>query len=316
MSFQIIGTGSYLPQKIVTNYDLEKEIDTSDEWIVQRTGIRQRHFIEEGEWNVNMCVEAASSAISMAGIEVNSIQAIIAGTCTNEMAVPSLACQIQRDLNIKNCISFDVNAACSGFIFALKTAEHYLSEISNNILVIGSETLSRFLDMKDRNSCILFGDGAGAVIINTGDKCRHFKIYSKPDVNHTLNVTGANTKHNNIIIPSHISIKGRDVYSFATREFEKIIHEGLKKCELTPDDVSLFILHQANLRIIQSVSQRLCISMDKFYTNIENSANTSAACIPIALDQANREEKLHPGDIIVIAGVGGGLTSGCAIYKW
>ncbi len=316
MNFEIIGTGSHLPAKIVTNQDFEKIIDTSGEWILQRTGIRQRYFAGEGEWNANMCAEAARKAIAMAGINANDIDAIIAGTCTNEMAIPSLACQVQRTLGIERCFAFDVNAACSGFIFALKTAERFLVETCKTILVVGSDTISRFLNMEDRSSCILFGDGSGAVVIRNGSRCKHFKIYSRPDVNDTLSMPGANAQRDTQVVPSFISLKGREVYAFATRELESIIRDGLQACDLAVDDVSLFILHQANLRIIQSVAQRLELAMDAFYTNIEDIANTSAACIPIALDQANRAGKLSSGDIVVMASVGGGLTSGCAVYEW
>lgn len=315
MSFEIIGTGSHLPKKIVTNQDFEKIIDTSDEWIVQRTGIRQRYFAGEDERNADMCAEAARKAIAMAGITANGIDAIIAGTCSNETAIPSLACQIQRILGIERCFAFDVNAACSGFMFALKTAERFLAE-ADTILVVGSDTLSRFLDMDDRNSCILFGDGSGAAIIKKGSRCKHFNIYTRPDVNDTLSMPGANARQDTQLVPSFISLKGREVYAFATRELETIIRDGLQACGLTVGDVSMFILHQANLRIIQSVAQRLGLAMDAFYTNIEDVANTSAACIPIALDQAGRAGKLHSGDIVVLASVGGGLSSGCAVYEW
>ncbi|SBW06247.1 3-oxoacyl-(acyl-carrier-protein) synthase 3 [uncultured delta proteobacterium] len=316
MSFEIIGTGSHLPAKIVTNQDFEKIVDTSDEWITQRTGIRQRYFVGEGERNVDMGTEAARRAIAMAGVDIQSIDAIIAGTCTNEAAIPSLACQIQRALGIERCFAFDVNAACSGFIFALKTAERFLTETCKTILVIGGDTMSRFLNMEDRDSCILFGDGAGAAVIRKGTRCRSFALHSRPDVHETLDMAGANARRDGQFVPSFISLKGREVYAFATRELETIIRDGLRACNLTVNDVSLFILHQANLRIIQSVAQRLGLSMDAFYTNIAEVANTSAGCIPIALDQANREGKLHSGDILVMAGVGGGLTSGCAVYEW
>ncbi len=316
MSFEIIGTGSQLPTKIMTNQDFEKIIDTSDEWILQRTGIRQRYFAGEGEGNADMCAEASRKAMDMAGITANDIDAIIAGTCTNETAIPSLACQIQRALGIERCFAFDVNAACSGFIFALKTAERFLAETSNTILVVGSDTISRFLNMEDRNSCILFGDGAGAAVIKNGSRCKHFKINSRPDANDTLIMPGANAQRDTQAVPSFISLKGREVYAFATREMETMIRNGLHACGLAAGDVSLFILHQANLRIIQAVAQRLGLAMDAFYTNVENVANTTAACIPIALDQANRAGKLRSGDIVVMASVGGGLTSGCAIYEW
>lgn len=316
MSFEIIGTGSHLPARVVTNQDFEKTIDTSDEWITQRTGIRQRYFAGEGERNADMCTEAARRAIAMAGVAINSIDGIIAGTCTNETAIPSLACQVQRALGIERCIAFDVNAACSGFLFALKTAERFLTERCNTILVVGSDTISRFLNMEDRNSCILFGDGSGAAVIRTGSRCRHFAIYSLPDVNDTLDMPGANARQDDRFVPSFISLNGREVYAFAVKELETVIREGLQACNLAVGDVSLFILHQANLRIIQSVAQRLGLPMDAFYTNIGEVANTSAGCIPIALDQANREGKLHSGDIIVMASVGGGLTSGCAVYEW
>lgn len=316
MSFIIAGTGSYLPPNIVTNEDFEKIVDTSDEWIVQRTGIKTRHFTSEGEGNVDMCLAAAQNAMSMAGVTKEEIGGIIVGTCTHEVSCPSLAGSLQRALEIERCVSFDVSAACSGFLFALKTAERFMTESDKCFLAVGSEVLSRFLNMEDRASCVLFGDGAGAAVLKPGNHVKHLQVYTMPDDHYTLNIGGANMEEDGKPVRAVVSMKGREVYAFATKEFERVIQEGLQTAGIAAEQVDLFVLHQANLRIIETAAKRLRIPMDKVFTNIQENGNISAACIPVALDQANREGKLKRGDIIVMAAVGGGLSSGCAVIEW
>lgn len=316
MSFIIAGTGSYLPPNIVTNEDFEKKIDTSDEWIVQRTGIKTRHFASPGELGVDMCLAAAKEAMQMAGVTNEDIGGIIIGTCTSETACPSMAGALQRALGIGRCVSFDVSAACSGFLFALKTAERFMTESDKCFLVVGSEMLSRFLNMEDRGSCVLFGDGAGAVILKPGRNVKYIKVFTMPDDHYTLNIEGANMEKDGKLVHAQVSMKGREVYAFATKEFDRVITDGLQAAGVEAAQVGLFVLHQANLRIIEAAAKRLRISMDKVITNIQENGNISAACIPVALDQANREGRLKRGDIVVMAAVGGGLSSGCAVIEW
>ena len=316
MSFMIAGTGSYLPEKIVTNEDFEKIVDTSDEWIVQRTGIKTRHFIGEGQASVDMCLAAAKDAMRMAGVTKDEIGGIIVGTCTSETACPSLAGSLQRALEIDRCVSFDVSAACSGFLFALKTAERFMTESDQCFLVLGSEVLSRFLNMEDRATCVLFGDGAGAVVLKPGSNVKYFKVFTMPDSHYTLNIEGSNIEKDGNLVHAAVSMKGREVYAFATKEFDRVIREGLAASGITAEQVDLFVLHQANLRIIEAAAKRLRIPMEKVITNIQENGNISAACIPVALDQANREGRLKKGNIVVLAAVGGGLSSGCAVLEW
>ncbi|MEG0382428.1 MAG: beta-ketoacyl-ACP synthase 3 [Christensenella sp.] len=316
MGIRIMGTGSYLPPKVVTNEDFEKLIDTSDEWITKRTGILRRHYVENGMWNKDMCVIAANAAMREAGITKDDLGGIIVASVTNEMGVPSVASQIQRDLKIAECVSFDVNSACTGFMFALKAAEGFLKEGGKPFLVCGSETLSRFMNMEDRASCILFGDGAGAVVVESGDNMKHFEVYSKPDDDRLIEINGMNTLADGKVLPSYAALKGKEVYVFATREAERVINIGLEAVHKTAEQVDWYLMHQANVRIIKTIAQRLNMPMDKFYVNIDDTSNTSAASIPIALDQMNKKGMLTRGDTLVIAGFGGGLSSGCAVYEW
>ncbi|MEG1473479.1 MAG: beta-ketoacyl-ACP synthase 3 [Christensenella sp.] len=316
MGIRIMGTGSYLPPKVVTNEDFEKLIDTSDEWITKRTGILRRHYVENGMWNKDMCVIAANAAMREAGITKDDLGGIIVASVTNEMGVPSVASQIQRDLKIAECVSFDVNSACTGFMFALKAAEGFLKEGGKPFLVCGSETLSRFMNMEDRASCILFGDGAGAVVVEAGDNMKHFEVYSKPDDDRLIEINGMNTLEDGKVLPSYAALKGKEVYVFATREAERVINIGLEAVHKTAEQVDWYLMHQANVRIIKTIAQRLNMPMDKFYVNIDDTSNTSAASIPIALDQMNKKGMLTRGDTLVIAGFGGGLSSGCAVYEW
>lgn len=316
MSIRILGTGSFLPEKVMTNEEFEKIIDTSDEWIVKRTGIKRRHYVEGGMWNVDMCMEAAKQAMAEAGIETSDIGGIICGTCTNEMGVPSLAAQIQRAMDIPQCVAFDVNAACSGFMFALKTAQNFIKDDGKAFLVFGSETLSRFMNMEDRGSCILFGDGAGCVVIKKGDNTKYLEVQSFPDYAHTIEITGMNTMEDGVHKKSIVRLKGKEVYVFSTREVERVLNVALNETGMKIEDVDWFVLHQANARIIKTAAERLGVSLDKFYINIDDVANTSAASVPIVLDQMNKKGMLKKGDILAIAAFGGGLTSGCAIYEW
>ncbi|MBD5560338.1 MAG: ketoacyl-ACP synthase III [Clostridia bacterium] len=315
-SFRILSTGSYLPEGVMTNEDFEKIIDTSDEWITTRTGIKRRHYVDEGMWNKDMCVRAARSALDAAGLEPGDLGGIVVGTVTNEMGVPSVASQVQRELGIRDAFAFDVNAACSGFMYALGAAKGLLEEDGAPILVCGSETLSRFMNMEDRASCVLFGDGAGCAIIAPGDNLKYFSLRAVPDDNHTIEINGMNTHTEDGVAPSYVSLKGKEVYVYSTREAERALREAFEAVGRPVTDADWFLLHQANARIIRTAAERLGVPLDKFFINIDEVANTSAASVPIALDMMNRQGLLKKGDLLAIAAFGGGLTSGAALYEW
>jgi len=316
MSIRILGTGSHLPEKLMTNGDFEKIIDTSDEWITTRTGIKRRHYVDNGMTNVKMCKAAAEKALEDAGLTKDDIGGIIVATVTGEMSVPSTASQLQREFDIPECFAFDIGAACSGFTYALKVASSMIKPDGKPILVCGSETLSRFMNMEDRASCVLFGDGAGCVLVGPGDNLKYFEVRSKPDRNHTIEINGMNTIVDGELQPSLVSLKGKEVYVYSTREVERIINIALEEVGWKADDVDWFVLHQANVRIIKTAAERLGIPMEKCYINIDDVANTSAASVPIVLDQMNKKGMLKKGDKLIIAAFGGGLTSGCAVYEW
>ena len=315
-SIRILATGSYLPEKIMSNEDFEKIIDTSDEWITTRTGIKRRHYVEDGMWNKDMCVLAAQQALEQAGLTADDIGGIVVGTVSNEMGVPSVASQVQRELGIEECFAFDVNAACSGFMYALGVAMGFVKPGGKPILVCGTETLSRFMNLEDRASCVLFADGCGCVLIDAGDNLKYFELHSKPDDHHTIEINGMNTLVDGEVVPSYVSLKGREVYVYSTREAERVLRDACEAVNITPEDINWYLLHQANARIIRTAAERLDIPLDRFFINIDEVANTSAGSIPIALDTMNRQGLLKKGDLLAIAAFGGGLTSGCAIYEW
>lgn len=315
-SFRILGTGSYLPEKIMSNEDFEKIIDTSDEWITTRTGIKRRHYVTDGMWNKDMCVRAAEKALEQAGLKPDDLAGIVVGTVSNEMGVPSVASQLQREFGISGCPAFDVNAACSGFMYALGAAKGLLDDVDGPVLVCGTETLSRFMNLDDRASCVLFADGTGAAVIEKGDNLKYFKLCAYPDDHHTIEINGMNTMVDGVCQPSYVSLKGREVYVYSTREAERILNEAFEALGIGPADIDWFVLHQANARIIKTAAERLGVSLDKFFINIDEVANTSAASVPIALDMMNQQGLLKPGDRLAIAAFGGGLTSGVAIYDW
>ena len=317
MSIKILGTGSYLPEKIMTNFDFEKIVETSDEWITKRTGIKRRHY-SDGMTNADMCVKAAQEALDDAGITVSDLGGIICASVTNEMQVPSVACQVQREMGA-TCLAFDVNAACSGFMFAMKTAAGFIMQDPQKkpILLLGSETLSRLMNFEDRTTCILFGDGAGAAVVGEGDNLKFIELYSIPDTDHSLEIKGINWNiREGESKFSYVEMDGREIYKFATREVPRVAQEALNATGLEADDVDWVISHQANVRIIETAAKRLGIPMEKFYVNIDDVGNTSAASIPIVMDQMNKKGLLKRGDKVLIAGFGGGLTSACALFEW
>lgn len=304
-NIKIVSTGKYLPKRVVTNEDLEKIVETSDEWIYSRTGIKQRRYVTE-ESVLDMAYESALDAINKINYDVNNIDLIIVATCSSERRVPSVASLVQAKLglNHKDITCFDINAACTGFIYALDIASQLLNNSTfKGALVIGSETLTKFTDFTDRNTCVLFGDGAGAMLIENTKmmKPAYFFNASVGDIDGTL------------VCDEFIKMDGRKVYSFATKAITNAVLKILSDLEIRMEDVSKIIPHQANQRIIETASKNLDISLDKFFMNIENYGNTSAASVIIALDEYLADLKNKEDQKIIVVGFGGGFTWGACL---
>ncbi len=321
MRAKIIGTGSYLPKKIATNDFLSTIVDTNDEWISSRTGIRSRHLVSEGETTASMAYEAAKKALDDAGMKPEDIELIIVATCTADTLVPSTACDIQGRLGAVNATAFDLNAACSGFVFALNTADVYFqSGIYKNALLVGVETLSRIVDWKDRSVCVLFADGAGAAVV-TAAETGVMAADLGSDGSRSQALIVKNRENNNPFDPGerpmdHLYMDGPAVFKFAVRTVPKSIERTLAKVNLTPEDVDLYLLHQANMRINQSIAHKLHVPIEKFPSNMDHCGNTSGASVPLLLDEINRQGLIKSGDTIVMAGFGAGLTWGSVVLTW
>src|SRR5690554_1048840 len=302
-NIKIISTGRYVPPGTSSNYDLEKMVETSDEWIYSRTGIRSRH-IANGEKTSDLAYKAACNAIEKANYDASKIDLILVATCTGDYNSPSVSCLVQALLGLKNIACFDVNAACSGFIYALSVATQMVNGSHyNSALVIGADTLSLYTDYQDRNTCVLFGDGAGAVIIeNTEEnKPADFYLSARGDLDLP------------ILINSKISMEGRKIYQFATKIMVYSLDKIMKDNKLTKDDIEIIIPHQANLRIIERAANSLDINIEKFYINIDKYGNTSAASIPIAFDEYYTSVSKRSDKKVIFVGFGGGLTWGAAM---
>lgn len=332
-TIRITGTGSALPGRIVTNKELEQLVETSDEWIRERTGIGERH-VSVGETVVTLASEAARKALEQAGKRAEEIDLILVATCSPEQYLPCCACQVQAAVGAVNALAFDVNAACSGFLFALNTADAYLrTGLAENALVIGSEVLSKLVDWTDRGSCILFGDGAGAVVVERCEaspgilgRALHsdgtgggvLQCGARELTTPYVRTSAAKTdqKQQTDDREHYIQMDGQEVYRFATRRVPQCIEEALADAGLAVPDIDLFVLHQANARIIDAVAKRLHADREKFPTNLERVGNLSSASIPVLLDELHRQGKLHRGDRIVLAGFGAGLTIGACVMTW
>lgn len=320
MRTRIIGTGSYLPETVVTNDDLSKIMDTYDEWISSRTGIRERRLVKE-ETTASMSVAAAERAMENAGVSPQEIDLIIVGTITGDCVTPSTACEVQAQIGAENAVAFDINAACSGFMFALHTADAYLQTgIYKTALILGAETLSKIMDWNDRSTCVLFGDGAGAAVVR-GDTAGLLAYDQGSDGAKGKVLLCENRKNNNPLVEnpadlSYTHMDGQEVYKFAVTTVPASIQKVLDQAGLSVEDIDYFALHQANIRIIQSVAKRLKVSEDKFPTSLDHCGNISAASVPILLDEMNRKGMLKPGMKIVLSGFGGGLTWGSAVIEW
>lgn len=320
MTIRIMGTGSYLPENIVTNDDLAKIMDTSDEWIASRTGIRARHLVKE-ETTAQMSAEAAKKALDEAGMKAEDLDLIIVGTLSGDYVTPSTACEVQAILGAEKAVAFDINAACSGFMFAMNTAYAYIhSGIYQNALVIGAETLSKLMDWNDRSTCVLFGDGAGAAVVRA-DKTGLIHFTQGADGSKGMVLSCRGRMNNNPLVknsvkPDYVSMDGQEVYKFAVSTVPASIQKVLEEADLEVTDIKYFLLHQANIRIIQSVAKRLKADINKFPTTLEHCGNISAGSVPILLDEVNKKGMLQRGDKLVMAGFGAGLTWSAAVIEW
>ena len=315
---RIVGTGGYLPEKVLTNHDLERMVDTSDEWIRSRTGITQRHIAADHEMASDLALHASRKAMEAAGIKAEEIDLIIVATTTPDMIFPSTACILQDKLGAGNCPAFDVQAVCSGFVYALATADMFIrAGRCRNALVVGTEVYSRILDWSDRSTCVLFGDGAGAVVLSQSDQPGILSSHLHADGKHSkiLAVPGS-ICDGKVQGKPFLIMEGNTVFKFAVKVLEEVVHEALAENNLQASDIDWLIPHQANIRIIQSTAKKLGIPMEKVVVTVDRHGNTSAASIPLALDTAIRDGRIKSGQHVLMEGVGGGFTWGAVLLRW
>lgn len=327
-SVTIAGTGSYVPEKVLSNADLEKMVDTSDEWITSRTGIRERRIAADGQTTSDLATEAAKQAMADAGITADQIDLIIVATISPDTFFPATACYVQKNIEAINAMCFDVSAACSGFLYGIQISQHFINTgHRKTALVIGAEKLSSMVDWEDRNTCVLFGDGAGAVVLtrdvngNAGRKVLSSSLGSDGRQTDILHVPGGGsacpiTPENADQKLNTIRMQGREVYKSAVNAMRHAAEDALKGLNLTPEDVDMLIPHQANLRIIESITDRMGIPKEKTFINLDKYGNTSAAAVAIALDEANKTKAIKPGDIVVLVAFGAGLTWASSVLRW
>jgi len=317
-SIHIIGTGSYVPSKVLTNFDLEKMVDTSDEWITTRTGIKERHVAARDEATSDLAVQAARRAIQDAGVKAGEIELLIVATATPDMFFPSTACFVQKALGIKETVSFDVSAACSGFLYALEAAKGLmLAGPYKTGLVIGAEKLSSITDWKDRSTCILFGDGAGAAVLGKRQGPGGIlSTYLRSDASHTdiLNVPGGGSRAPGQAAAIHM--EGKEVFKLAVHKMLSAAQEALRLAGKKDSDLALLIPHQANLRIIEAIAQRIDIPRERVFVNVEKYGNMSAATTIVALDEARRQGRVRKGDLVELIAFGAGLTWGACVVQF
>ena len=314
---KILGTGSYLPEKVVTNKDLEKQVDTSDQWIQERTGIKKRHIAEDNQTTCDLAEFAARNAMDAAGLSAEDIDMVIVATTTPDRVFPSTACLLQQRLGIKGGAAFDIQAVCTGFVYALGVAEKFIATGSaKNILVVGAETLSRIVDWSDRGTCILFGDGAGAVVLGASDEPGIMSVHLHADGSYENLLTvpaGISEGYDN---PAFIEMKGNEVFKMAVNTLGRIVDETLDANQLEKGDVDWLIPHQANIRIINATAKKLKMPMDHVVVTVGDHGNTSAASVPLALDTAVRDGRIKRGEILLLEAFGGGFTWGSVLIKY
>ncbi len=318
MFSRIIGTGSYLPEKVVTNDDLARTLDTSDEWIRTRTGIQSRHVAADGQLASDLALPAAQRALKSAQVDAADIDLIIVATTTPDIIFPSTACILQAKLGVAGCPAFDVQAVCSGFVYALTIADLFIrAGQATRVLVVGTEVYSRILDWSDRGTCVLFGDGAGAVIVAASEKpgILAAKLHADGTHKEMLCVPGS-VSGGKVWGSPFVHMDGGSVFKFAVRVFEEGANEVLEAAGLTVSDLDWFIPHQANIRIMEATARKLGLPKEKLIATVHHHGNTSAASIPLALDEAVGDGRIHPGQTLLLEGVGGGFTWGAVLLRW
>lgn len=324
MTTRIIATGSYTPKQVITNDDLAKIVDTSDEWITKRTGIKERH-ISSGENTSELAVNTARQLLKKANIEAAKLDLIIVASVTGDYTTPAVSCIVQKEIGAQNAVAFDILAACSGFMFALSIADKYIrTGIYNNAMVIGAETLSKIVDWSDRSTCVLFGDGSGGVYVEksesdgiiTEDIGTKGEIYDILTTGYTACSNAFNKKENKLDYLWYINMDGRKVFKFATKSVVKSVELVLKNSGISPESLKYIIPHQANVRIVEIISNKLNIPYEKFYINMDRYGNTSSASIPIALNELNEKGLIKRNDKILLTGFGGGMTWATMLISW
>ena len=324
MNSVILGTGGYVPRRVLTNQDLERLVDTSNTWIVERTGIRERRIVEPGQACSDLGIEAAQRALVAANVAPTDIDLILLATCTGDTPLPSTACVIQHHLGAKQAAACDISAACCGFIYALAIADAYIKTGMRYVLVIGSEVMSTITDWTDRNTCVLFGDGAGAVVMGQGPRSQGVlstHLYANGGFSDMIHVPGAGSREpasDQVIADkrSFIKMKGNETFKIAVKSMEEASKKAIETNGVTMQEVAIFIPHQANMRILNAVGQRLGLAKEKLMINLDRFGNTSAASIPLALDEAVQEGRIQRGNLILLAAFGAGLTWASALLRW
>lgn len=321
MTTKIIGTGSAVPQQVVTNDDLAQIVDTNDEWIRTRTGIRERRIASAESGTSDLAVKAARQALENAGVKPEDLDIIILGTSSADCCFPSGACEVQAAIGAVHAVAFDLSAACSGFVFALNTVHSFFqSGIYRTGLVIGADTLSKLIDWKDRSTCVLFGDGAGAVVVKAQEEGLFCMTMGADGSRKDALECGGRTTGNFLTGKKpelgYMTMDGQEVFKFAVKTVPEAIKKVLEESNTDIDEVKYFVLHQANYRIFESIAKRLKVPMERFPFNLDRYGNTSGASVPLLLDEMNREGRLKPGDKIILSGFGGGLTWGATLMEW
>ncbi len=329
---EIIGCGSYLPERVVTNAELSTKLDTTDEWITSRTGIRQRHLAADGELTSDLALKAAERALEDAGVPAAEVDMVVLATTTPDNTFPATATKVQYRLGMVNGAAFDIQAVCSGFVYGLAVADNFIKTGQcKTVLLIGAETFSRILDWEDRSTCVLFGDGAGAVVIRAGKEDGEAEanvgesghnrgrgilsthLHSDGSTNDLLYVDGGPSSTQTV---GHVRMNGREVFRHAVNNFTSIVEEALEANGLSPDDIDWVVPHQANKRILDGTRRKLGLPAEKIIITVDRHANTSAASIPLALDEAIRDGRIKQGDLLLMLAMGGGLTWGAGLVRW
>ncbi|WP_413293976.1 beta-ketoacyl-ACP synthase III [Bdellovibrio sp. HCB185ZH] len=324
---RVAGIGSYLPEKILSNFDLEKMVETSDQWIVERTGIERRHIAAEGEGTSDLCLRAAQRALADANLTAQDIDMIIVGTVTGDRQMPSTACYVQSKLGCRNIVAFDLNAACSGFLYSVSIADQFIrTGMYKNVLVLGAEVLSRFVNFKDRETCILFGDGAGAWVLSRaadGDKnvIASSHLHADGDLAELLTLPGGGSlmPQSQYVLDNnlhYVSMKGREIFKNAVRTMALCCKEALEANEMSADQVDWIVPHQANKRIVEAVADQFKFPMERVILYLHETGNTSSASIPLAFDWAVQNGKIKRGQTILLTAFGAGLTSGSVLLRY